>query len=97
LPEELAQLRLTLAADHHQDTLRQLDRGGLRSLPTFGDADKDALTLSQTRYACPLKRGDMHEDIVSAAIQDDETEPLGGVVPLHGSHLLDARLQGLSV
>jgi hypothetical protein len=38
----------------------------------------------------------VHEDIVSAAIQDDETEPLGSVVPLHRPHLLDARLQGLS-
>jgi hypothetical protein len=77
--------------------LSHLDRGCFWPFLTFSYADKDALPLAQTHYACPLKRGDVHEDIVSAAVQDDETEPLGGVVPLHRPHLLDARLQGLSV
>jgi hypothetical protein len=49
----------------------------------IGYADVDVLPLAQTHYACLLKRGNVHEDIVSAAVQDDETEPLGGVVPLH--------------
>jgi hypothetical protein len=77
--------------------LSQLDRGGFWSLLPLGYADKDALALVQTHDACPLKRGDVHEDIVSAAVPDDETEPLRGVVPLHRPHLLGARLQGLSV
>jgi hypothetical protein len=74
-----------------------LYRGGLRSLPTLGHADKDALALVQIRDARPLKRGGVHEDVLAAAIQDDEAESLDGVVPLHRPHLLNARLQGLSV
>jgi len=79
------------------DPLRHLDRPGLWSPLTLGYADKDALPLAQIHYACPLKHGNVHEDVLPAAVQDDETEPLGGVVPLHRSHLLDARLQGLSI
>jgi hypothetical protein len=74
-----------------------LDRGGFWSLLPFGNADKDALALVQTRDTRSLKRGDVHEDIVSAAVPNDETEPLGDVVPLHRPDLLDFRLQGLSV
>ena len=76
--------------------LGQLDRGGFWSLSTIGYADKDALALVQTHDARPLKRGGVYEDILPAAVQNDEAEPLGGVVPLHRPHLLDARLQGLS-
>ena len=77
--------------------LSQLDRGGFWSLLPLGYADKDALALVQTHDACPLKRGDVYEDVLPAAVQNNETEPLGDVVPLHRSHLLDAGLQGLSV
>jgi hypothetical protein len=102
-PEELAHAsypwRLLISSGEiiTQDTLGQLDRGGFWSFLPLGYADKDALALVQTHDACPLKRGDVHEDIVSAAVPDDETEPFSGVVPLHRPHLLDARLQGLSV
>src|SRR5580704_9438518 len=75
-----------------QDTLGQLDRGGFWSLLPLGYADKDALPLAQTHYTCPLKRGDVYEDVLPAAVPNNETEPLGDVVPLHRPHLLDACL-----
>src|SRR5580704_3473713 len=80
-----------------QDTLGQLDRGGFWSLLPFGCADKDALALVQTRDPRPVEHRDVYEDVLPAAVQDDKTEPLGGVVPLHRPRLLDAGLQGLSV
>ena len=48
----------------------------------LGYTDKDALALVQTRDPRPVERGDVYEDVLPAAVQDDETEPLGGVVPL---------------
>src|ERR1700726_5107782 len=51
-----------------------------------------AAPRAQTHYACPLNRGNVHEDIVSAAGQGDETEALGRVIPLHLAQLYDARL-----
>jgi hypothetical protein len=75
-----------------QDPLGQLDRGGFWSFLPLGYADKDALALVQTRDPRPVERGDVYEDIVSAAVPNNETEPLGDVVPLHRPHLLDACL-----
>jgi hypothetical protein len=80
-----------------EDPLGQLDRDGFRSLPTLGYADKNPLPLVQTRDARPVKCGDVYEDVLPAAVPNNETEPLGDVVPLHRPHLLDAGLQGLSV
>ena len=76
--------------------IRHSDRGGFWSLLPFGYADKHALALVQTRDARPVKRGDVYEDVLPAAVPNNETELLGDVVPLHGPHLLHARLQGLS-
>jgi hypothetical protein len=56
-----------------------LDRGGFRSPSTLGHADKDALALVQTRDTRPVKRGDVYEDVLPAAVPNDETEPLGAL------------------
>jgi hypothetical protein len=53
--------------------------GSRRLLVPFalGYADKNALALVQTRDARPVKRGDVHEDVLPAAVPNDEAEPLG--------------------
>src|SRR5690242_17711861 len=79
---------------HH---LSHPDRSCLWSLRTLGYSDKDALALVQTRDPRPVERGDVYEDVLPAAVPNNETEPLGDVVPLHRPHLLGAGLQGLSV
>jgi hypothetical protein len=75
--------------------LGHLDRSGFRSPLPLGHADKNALPLVQARDARSLKCGGVHEDILPAAVPNDETEPFGGIVPFHRPHLLDARLQRL--
>src|SRR5215472_8385464 len=79
------------------DPLDQFDRDGFRSFPTLGHGNHYALALIQTRDVRPPKRGSMHEDILPAGVSSDETEPPGGVVRFHHSHLLGTRLQELLV
>ena len=81
-----------LSAIFFRTLLGQLDRGGFWSLLPLGYADKDALALFQMRDARPVKRGDVYENVLPAAVPNNETEPLGDVVPLHRPHLLDACL-----
>lgn len=73
------------------------DRGSLRSLPTLGHTDENALALVQMRDACPLQRGRVNEDLLPATIQDDKPKPPDGVVSFHGPRLVDSRFQRLSV
>ena len=42
----------------------------------LGYADKDPLALVQTRDPRPVERGDVYEDLLPAAVPNNETEPL---------------------
>jgi hypothetical protein len=69
-----------------------------QAAPLVGwDLPEEFATLRRLIEARMAKRGGVHEDVLPAAIPTDEAKPLGGVVPLHRPHLLDARLQDLSV
>src|SRR5262245_2861271 len=61
------------------------DSLGLRPLLALGNVELDPLVLFQAAVAAHLDRGEVHENVSTAAVYRDEAEALLGVEPLHGS------------
>src|SRR6516165_1984220 len=73
--------------------LGQPYRSSFRSLLTLHDANYHALAFAEVYDASPLEHGGVDENILPAAIPNDEAEPLGCVVPLHGTRFLHTPLR----
>src|SRR5688500_17601774 len=58
---------------------------GLGTLGALGDLELDALVLLEGLVALHLDRGEVHEDVVAAALLRNEAEALLGVEPLDGA------------
>src|SRR5579862_62050 len=71
----------------------EADGGGFRALVALGDVDDDALAFVEPGEAGALERGGMHEDVLAAAVANDETEALGRVIPLDRAGLLHRRFE----
>src|SRR5215207_9012375 len=61
----------------------EVRRGGLAAAAVLLEVEIDGLALVQARETRLLDRGDVDEDVLTAAIGLDEAETLGGVEPLH--------------
>src|SRR6267142_1659084 len=72
----------------------QADVDGLRSLATLDHVDSYSLAFRQTGEAAAVERRGMHENVLAAAVADDEPEPFIRVVPFHRADLLDGGLIG---
>jgi hypothetical protein len=68
------------------------DVDGLRSLAALDHVDGYPLAFRQIGEAAAIERRGMHENVLAAAVPDDEPKPLIAVVPFDRAELLDGGL-----
>ena len=72
----------------------QPDVDGLRPLAALDHVDRYSLALRQIGEAATVERRGMRENVLAAAVPDDEPESLIPVVPFYRTDLLDGGLIG---
>ena len=75
----------------------QSDADRLRSLAALNHVDRDPLTLWQLAHAGAAQSRRAHENILAAAVTDDEAEPFIGGIELDRPDLLDRGLIGVLI
>ena len=74
---------------YRPDLSDQPDVDGLRSLAALDHVDSYSLAFRQIGEAATVECRGMHENVLAAAIPDDEPEPFIRVVPLYRTDFLD--------
>jgi len=69
----------------------------LRSLAALNHVDRDPLTFWQLAHAGAAQSRRAHENILAAAVTDDEAEPFIGGIELDRPDLLDRGLIGVLI
>src|SRR4051794_10567652 len=64
----------------------------LGSLAALDHVHNHSLAFHQIGEAGAVEHRDMHENVFTAAVADDEPKSFVGIVPLHRADLLDSRL-----
>jgi hypothetical protein len=70
----------------------ELNADRFRSLATLDHIDGHSLAFHQIGEAAAVERRDMHENVFTAAVADDEPKSFVGIVPLHRADLRDSSL-----